>query len=290
MAWGLVTVLLWSTVATAFKLSLRHLEPVQLLLIASLVSLLVMGAVLAVRGRLHLVFQATPRQVGTSLALGVLNPFLYYLVLFKAYDLLPAQEAQPLNYTWAITLTLLSIPILGQRPTWRDGLATLISYAGVVVIATRGDILSLRFASPLGVGLALGSTIIWALYWLFSARAARDGRDPVAALFLNFLFALPFILMACLFTAGLPTNLNGLLAAAYVGVFEMGVTFITWFTALRLAESASRVGNLIFISPFLSLVFIHYLVGEAILASTVWGLVCIIGGLALQQLSREKTG
>lgn len=42
-AFGLVTVLLWSTVATAFKLSLRHLSPSLLLLYASSVSLAVLG-------------------------------------------------------------------------------------------------------------------------------------------------------------------------------------------------------------------------------------------------------
>ena len=41
--------------------------------------------------------------------LGLVNPFLYYLVLFKAYDLLPAQEAQAINYTWALMLAFLSV-------------------------------------------------------------------------------------------------------------------------------------------------------------------------------------
>ena len=36
-----------------------------------------------------------------SLLPGLLNPCLYYLVLFKAYELLPAQQAQALNYSWA---------------------------------------------------------------------------------------------------------------------------------------------------------------------------------------------
>ena len=34
--------------------------------------------------------------------MGLFNPFLYYLVLFKAYDLLEAQEAGTLNYIWPI--------------------------------------------------------------------------------------------------------------------------------------------------------------------------------------------
>ena len=176
-AYALTTVLLWSTVASAFKLSLRHVDHFQLLLVACAVSILVLSVILVVQGRWRLVLSYSGRQYAQSLALGLLNPFLYYLILFKAYDLLPAQEAQPLNYTWALTLAFLSVPLLGQRLSVRDLLAGLVSYSGVVVIATRGDVSGLHFSDPLGVVLALGSTVIWALYWIYNTK---DERDPVA--------------------------------------------------------------------------------------------------------------
>ena len=149
--YGLTTVLLWSTVATAFKLSLRHVDHFQLLLYACAVSILVLSIMLIVLGRWRLVLSYSGRQYGQSLALGVLNPFLYYLVLFKAYDLLPAQEAQPLNYTWALTLAFLSVPLLGQRIGARELAAGLVSYSGVVVISVRGDVSGLRFSDPVGL-------------------------------------------------------------------------------------------------------------------------------------------
>ena len=36
--------------------------------------------------------------------MGLLNPVAYYLILFKAYTILPAQVAQPLNMIWPIVL------------------------------------------------------------------------------------------------------------------------------------------------------------------------------------------
>jgi len=282
--YGLATVLLWSTVASAFKLSLRYLDYVQLLLFSSFVSLLVLGAILILQGKLALVVKCSGRHYAQSLGLGLLNPFLYYLVLFKAYDLLPAQEAQPLNYTWALTLTFLSIPLLKQKIGFRDIAAGLVSYAGVLVISTHGDVFGLRFSDPLGVALALGSTLIWALYWIYNTRL---DRDPVVGLFLNFAFSLPFILVFCLlFSDFRVPGPRGMLGAAYVGFFEMGITFVLWLSALKLSENTAMVGNLIFISPFLSLIFIHFLVGEHILGSTFAGLVLIIAGLLLQQLRR----
>jgi len=279
--YGLATVAMWSTVASAFKLSLAHLAPLQLLFLASLASGLTLAMVLAATGRLRRLVAFTPAQWRRSALLGALNPFCYYAILFAAYDLLPAQEAQPLNYTWAVTLSLLAVPMLGQKLRRRDLLAILISYSGVVVISTHGDIFGMRFASPLGVGLALASTVIWALYWIWGAK---DDRDPVAGLLANFLCAVPLCGLAMVLGPGLPpADWQGYAGAAYVGVFEMGLAFVTWLTALKCAENAAKVANLIFLSPFLSLLLIHFFVGEAILPSTVVGLGLILAGLGVQR-------
>lgn len=281
-----LAVLAWSTVATAFKIALRYVTFTELLLYASVVSTVVLALILIVRGDLGVAFSYTRRQYVRSLGLGLLNPFLYYLVLFKAYDLLPAQMAQPLNYTWAIALALLSVPLLKQRIGHREILGGVLGYAGVWVISTRGDLLSLDFAEPLGVALALGSAVVWALYWIGNTR---DDRDPVAGLFLGFLFSLPFVLAAHLIVSGwrAPTA-AGLLATAYVGVVEMGVTFVLWLTALKLSENTAKVGNLIFVAPFLSLVFIRAVLGEVILPATYSGLVLIVAGVLYQRLGVRR--
>ena len=282
-----VAVGLWSTVATAFKLTLRHLRPDALLLWANAFSAIVLAGALAIGGRRAELGRFTRQDLVLRAGLGLLNPCLYYLVLFRAYDRLPAQEAQPLNFTWAVTLALLSIPLLGQRIGWRAIGAMLVSYCGVVVIATRGDVLGLRFESPAGVGLALGSTLIWALFWIYDRRSVRD---PVASLLVSFLCSLPAVGLSHLVLSG-PVQLPswpGLLGAAYVGTFEMGITFVLWSRALKLSETTARVGNLIFFAPFLSLLPIHFLAGEPIRASSVAGLSLIIAGNVLQQLSGRR--
>ena len=284
--YGLAAVLLWSTVASAFKLSLRYLDYAQLLLYACAVSTLVLGVVVVVQGKGVLLLAGGHRAWLRSLGLGLINPLVYYLLLFSAYERLPAQEAQPLNYTWALTLTLLSIPLLKQRPSWADLLAGLVCYSGVFVISTRGDVLGLHFSDPVGVVLALGSTVLWALYWIFNTR---DERDTVVRLFLNFALALPFVFLYCLVeSTPWPVSTAGLWGAAYIGVFEMGIAFVLWQQALHYAKNAAQVGNLIFVSPFLSLVFIYFFVGEEILLSTFVGLVLVVAGLLLQQFQRTS--
>ncbi len=287
LAYGLATVLLWSTVATAFKVSLRHLRPAELLLWAVLTSCFVFALILMAQGRLRTALRPTRRELLHSVIFGAINPALYYLVLFEAYDRLPAQEAQALNYTWAMTLTLLSVPLLKRAIRGRDLLAAGFCYAGAVVIATRGRVAELELSDSTGVGLALVSTLIWALYWIFNTR---DARDPVSGQFLGFLSALPMIAAYIALTQGFRwPSVPGLLGAAYVGVFEMGIAFVLWLSAMKLTSSTARISNLIFISPVISLGLIAAVLGETIAESTILGLLLILAGLAIQQLLGRKT-
>lgn len=275
-----VTVLCWSTVATAFKLSLRHTGAGVLVFWSSLVSVLALSCITLATGRLGQLREWRLRDLRTSLVLGFLNPFLYYLVLFGAYDLLPAQEALALNFTWPMVLALFSILLLRQPLGARAAAALAVSFSGAVVIATRGEVASLELAAnPRGVALALGSTLIWTLYWIYSVR---DTRDPVTRLLVNFAFGCVLSGGALLLTGGLamPGPL-GLAGAAYIGTFEMGVAFVAWLRALKLSRTTAQVGQLIYLTPFLSLLVIALVLGEPIYPSTGAGLLLIVAGIAL---------
>jgi drug/metabolite transporter (DMT)-like permease len=278
---GLGAVMLWSTVATAFSLSLEYLTPLQLVILATVVSWCFFAIRLSSAERRQALRAASPKARATGLLVGWLNPGLYYLVLFAAYDQLPAQEAMAINYSWGITLALLAAPLLRQRLSSGALLAACISYSGIVVIATRGAPLSLEFAQPLGVGLALLSTLLWSLYWVINTRLSLD---PEVNLFLNFSGALP-LLLALLWWGDtpFPTVWQGWAGGLYVGLFEMGLAFVLWMGAMKATTSTLRISSLIFLSPPLSLVLIWVIAGEPVKAYTLIGLVLILFGLWLQR-------
>ncbi|MCE8010460.1 DMT family transporter [Halomonas daqingensis] len=275
---GLGAVALWSTVATAFKVALGYMSPLELMWLASAVSWLLMGVLVMRQGLLG---QALRRGWRTAAWAGLMNPVAYYLVLFGAYARLPGQEAMALNYTWALAMAFLAVPILGQRLTRTDVVAGLIAYSGVWVIATRGQVLDVAFADPLGVGLALASTLLWALYWLLNVR---DARPPLVAQWQNFSVGLPVLTLLMLLGPGFSWHgWAALGAGVYVGLFEMGIAFVLWQLAVHRVSRTARVSNLIFLSPPVSLLLLYLVVGEPILLSTLVGLVLILGGLGLQQ-------
>lgn len=281
-------VLLWSTAATAFKIALRALSFDVLLLLAAITSFLVLSVSLVLNGQLKLIFKYNLRQFIWSALLGFLNPFLYYLVLLKAYSLLPAQVAQPLNYLWPVMLVILSIPILKQKMSAWSFVAIFVSFLGVVAISSQGHLESLHIENPLGVVLAAGSSLIWALFWLFNVR---DSRPEVSKLHLNFLFGTVYILIYVLIYGDFKVpGWQPLLASVYIGLFEMGITFMLWMKALQWTTTTDKISNMVFLSPFISLLFISLVLGERIHYTTLLGLILIIGGIMIQQFMAGRKG
>ena len=286
MLFGLGAVLLWSTVATAFSISLKYLSPTQLLLVANIVSLIFLTTLIALKGETKQLISFAKQSWKSSLFFGAINPFIYYLILLQAYNTLPAQEAQAINYTWAIMLSFMAVPILKQRLKAADYIAAAACYFGVLYISTRGQITSLEFSNLTGVAFALLSTIIWALYWLLNTK---DKRPSLIGLTLNFAFALPLITIFAGVTGELNHwNNDGLWGAIYIGLFEMGLSFVLWNRALKLTTNASQVANLIFLSPLLSIIWLSQFAGEPILRSTLIGLACILIGLFIQNWAKRK--
>jgi len=275
-----LAVLGWSTVATAFKMALMTLDPWQLLAGASLASFLVLGITVICQGKLPLVSGQSLSQLRLSALQGFLNPCAYYVLLFQAYARLPAQAALALNYLWPLTLALLAVPILGEKLRGRTILALGVSALGVVLIAAGGQWQTLHIQDPLGVALALGSTVVWASYWLVNVR---DPRDGVVKLTTGFAFGsfYTLALLPWVSTVRLPT-LGEWGWLVYIGAMEMGLTFVWWLRGLELAPNRGAAANWVYVAPFLSLALIAGILGETIHVSSVVGLGLIITSILWQ--------
>lgn len=278
LGYGLLTVALWSTVASAFTLALRHVTPFELLFYSSLFATLILGSIVLATTRRMELARWNRRDVGRSALLGLLNPAVYYLLLFEAYARLPTQEALLLNFAWPVVLVVLSVIILRQKIHPLAVASLLISFCGVIVIATRGNPASMHLENPIGVGLALASTVVWAVYWIYSST---DERDSVNRLFGNFWCGTIYLAIYGLATDSITLpGRAGLIGTLYVAAFEMAFAFVFWLQALKLARHTAQVSSLIFLTPFCSLIVIHFVVGETLYTSTLVGLVLIVGGIA----------
>jgi drug/metabolite transporter (DMT)-like permease len=281
-----LAVLFWSTIPTAFKIGLGETDVLSMLTIATLTSTIVLFGIVAGTGKIGLLFKNSKKDLISSMILGLINPTIYYIILLKAYKILPAQVAQPLNMIWPIILVFLSVPVLKQKIPGKSFIALLISFIGVFIISSQGNIFHPGKSDPVGVMLATGSSFFWALYFIFNMK---DKRDESVKLFTSFAFASGFllILMSLSGKPALP-NVKGLCASVYVGIFEMGITFYFWLKALQLAPTSDKVSNLVYLAPFISLIFVHFIIKEPVYYTTPAGLLLIIAGIFIQN-RRSKT-
>lgn len=274
-----LTVLAWSTVSTAFKVSLSVLTPMQLIFVSMATAALFLAGTMAVTGRLSSLRSLPARHWGCGVLLGLML-CVYYTVLFVAYASLPAQIAQPVNYTWGLILSLLSCVFLRQRLTLREFFWMLVAYSGVVII-TSGAGSTFGPLSATGLACVIASTVLYALYWLLNTKSPLE---PLTGLTICFA-------TACL-AAGLVLtiqgelhlfSLKGLSGGIYVGLFELAIPFLCWGQALRLTTTVSRITTLPFLVPFLALFWVHLILHEPIVWTTVIGLAVIICGTIMQQ-------
>jgi len=276
-----LAILFWSTVPTAFKISLAELDILPMLTIASITSALALFIIVLAGKKLYLIRLSTRKELLNSAILGLINPFLYYLILLKAYQLLPAQVAQPLNMIWPIILVFLSVPILRQKIEKKSFIALFVSFIGVYIISSQGKLFENGHADIKGVLLATGSSVFWAFYFILNVK---DKRDEGVKLLLNFIFGSFYLILAIIITGkwNIEPSLKGLAGSVYIGIFEMGVTFFLWLKALQMASTTAKVSNLVYLAPLISLFFVHFILQEPVYYTTLLGLVFIITGIFVQ--------
>jgi drug/metabolite transporter (DMT)-like permease len=288
IAYAFIAVLMWSTVATAFNIALQELDYIQLLTYSTGVAFIVLTLIMLFSKRFSQLKSIAKKDYTGLTVKGLINPFAYYLILFKAYSLLPANEAMILNYTWPIVLVVLSVLFLKQHFKKIDFLSVFFSFIGVVVIATKGNIFDVKFSNLFGTILAVASSAVWAGYWILNMK---NKVDTIIQLW--FSFGVGFIASLILFSVmGCPVNIStkALLASGYVGLFEMSIPFIMWQFALLKASNTAVVSKFVFLSPFLSLMIIALILKETILISSYIGLFMIIGGIVVHTFFGKKEG
>lgn len=278
---GSIAVLSWSTVATAFKIALIHLTVFQMVLLASLSALAIFTVWMCMCRSWGELRRLTTALWSRFAILGLISPVAYYLVLFAAYDYLPAQIAQPVNYFWPILLTVMLAVISHKAIPAVKYIGMAVSLAGVAAISIGGKGIT-GSVSILGLILCFGSAFLWATYWIVN-DSVKDKVSEGTSLFLTFLFGSIYLGIGALFMPMSAMNAAGLLSGMYIGAFEMGIPFICFGLAIRHTDNPALINQMCYLAPFLSLFFISLVLHEPIMPTTYLGLALIVAGLVYNQ-------
>ena len=272
-------ILLWASIPVASKKILAELTSLQMLFYSSIFSVVALGALVLWQRKIARLASYTLRDYAYLSWLGFLGAFLYYVLLYGALARTSAAEGFVLAYTWPILISLLAVPLLGERITPARLFAIAISFSGVVVIVTRGRMVELRVENLSGNLLALCGALVFAL---FSLQGKRAKYDLTIAAFVYFCAALLCAAAVIAFGGAMPLPSPSVWGwILYNGLLVNGISYLFWFKALEHGDTFI-VSNLLYLTPAISLLFVLLLLNEPVHPSAVSGLVLIIAGILFQ--------
>jgi drug/metabolite transporter (DMT)-like permease len=278
-------VLFWSSTAAVGKLLLADLASINLLFIINLLATSALFTIVLLQGKIGLIPVLKIRDYLTFSYMGFLGVFLYTLLLFEALKIMSAQEAFILNYLWPIIVVILSAVILGEKLTTRKIIGVFFSFLGVFIIITAGDPLSLSYTNLRGSLYVLLAAVS---YGLFSVMGKKLNYDGYLSMMFYYFFGTVFSSIPVLVQASFPRlTLTQILGVLWLGVFANGLAFVLWFQALKYGDT-TLMSNIVFLTPFLSLVYAYLLLGEKIIVTSVIGLTLIVIGILVQSMKDPR--
>ncbi len=269
-----ISILLWSALA-AMSRELTAVPP-----------LLLVGLTLGIGSLLSLNNWRSWFQDRKVLAFGTVGIFGYHLLLFLALRYAPPVEANLINYTWPILMTLLA-PILlpTARLHWNHLAGACLAFIGAAV-AIGGQSLEFDARYLSGYGFALAAALIWAIY---SVITKRLGTFPSSAVG-GFCFFSSLLALLLHWTYEDPTTIPGqdwaLIVAAGVG--PLGLAFYSWDAALKQGDPR-KIGALSYLTPLLSTAILaiadH---GHVVTTFHLVALIFIVGGAWLSNWTPRR--
>jgi drug/metabolite transporter (DMT)-like permease len=157
---------------------------------------------------------------------------------YLAFRTLPILQVYVINFSSPLLVTLLAIPLLKERVGWRQWLAILVGFGGVVICVGPVD----WRANP-AILLPFGLTACFALYQLSTRRFGREDH-PLTSLFYAGL-AGALVSSAVVPAFWTPVALGDLPLFVFVGLMG-AASQLTLILAMRYAPAS-------LVSPFLYL-------------------------------------
>lgn len=276
-----ISILFWSTTATAIKLLLINLNNIQVLFYSSLIGAIALFIISLLQGKKNLIRSYSKKDYRFFILMGFLGVFSYYTLLYGGLQFSTAQEAFIINYTWPLWVIVFSSLILKEKLNTKAIFAILIGFFGVYLIATKGNLFSFSSENLFGNMLAFSGAIF---YGLFSALGKKYEYEKFTSMTFYFLFGFLFTaVFSIIFSNIAIPNIYEIIGLIYIGIFPSAIAFVFWFKALKEGETP-LMSNLVFLTPFISLIFISLILKEEIKIISIIGLILIIGGIVLQKI------
>jgi len=270
------TILCWSTLAPVTKALLADLSYMQVLFVSSSFAVAFLLAVNIIQKKHRILLSYSIRDILIQVGLGFIGLFLYSALYYYSLSELSSQDACIINYLWPIMIILFSAPILKEKITAKKMTAVLLSFFGLIIVATRGNISGF---DPGGVKGVVACFFAAVCYGLFSALNKKTDYDQSVAMTIYFGVTAAASGVGCALQGGLgPISTIQMAGFIWIGVFTDAIAYFLWALALKGGDTA-KISNLAYMTPFLSILISAAFLREPIYPYSIVGLFFIMAGI-----------
>jgi drug/metabolite transporter (DMT)-like permease len=276
----IITIILWSAIPAVSKLILAELDNFQMLCYVVIIGVISLFFMNLFSGKLKLLKSYTRKDYLIMLGMGFLGVFVYHIFLYSSFALAPAGQVNVMNYLWPIFIVMLSIPILHEKFNYKTIIAIVLSFLGAIIALTKGNFTLFSGQYSLGYLLAAVGAFF---YGLFCVLGKKVSYDKLSSMLVYFIAAAIFIIptTAVVSSFVMPKSLTTIISLLALGGLINSLTLVLWFKALKSGHT-HKTANLVYIVPFLAMVWTYFLNAEQFSFFSVIGLAFIVTGALIQ--------
>jgi len=275
LAYGLGAVVCWSLLASSVVLAVRAMNPWLTLFYTFGFSSLFLAMATLATGRWRRLADFRGEYGLRSLALGVYGIAGYHFLYYLAFTIAPRAETNTLNYLWPLLTVVFGMLADRSLFRWSAVWGAVLGFAGVVLVIAGGKGGHLEGGYASGYALAVGAALVWSSY---SVLLGQRQLEPVSS---NLAFnaatcAIAALIVVWMGVFRLP-SLREATGLAFTGAVPIAGGFLFWQAGLNRGDP-TILGNLSFVIPFLSSLFLYVLAGVEFAPAALVGLALIVGG------------
>lgn len=293
--WSLVAVIVsaacFGTLAVLTPLAYREgAEPLPLLAWRFAFAAVLLGVVASVRDRRALRVPAS--DLGRYAVLALTGYGAASVCFFFALTYADASVVAVLLYAYPALVTVVGWVALGERATWQQGAAVLVTFLGCALVVGLGS--SEMHAAWQGIALGLGAAVGYTVFNLFSHRWL-PGRSRLTMMAYTFGLAviLPTVGSIALDgwgslspAAWTPTAWGLLVAIVLVPTFAAVVLYLEGIRGLGPAQAAV-VSTL---EPLFTIALAASVLGERLTALQLLGAALVLAGVVVAEVAVRMEG
>ncbi|MBI3246726.1 MAG: DMT family transporter [Deltaproteobacteria bacterium] len=271
--------MVWAGLMPTGKIALRGVPPLTIAAIRLVIGSLLLSILLYRESR---PVPWSPKLVGTLLVLGFVGYCGSMGCTYYGLRLTTVTNAALLNAAAPVSLALLSMVLLKERPPSRSLLGIVLSVIGVAVIITRGSWEVVQQTQyNLGDLILLGTQLSWGLYTIYGRRL-MDTVSPLAATTYTYMAGALWLIVGCYFLERDQWNFAEVSWASWLAIAyqsTLGTFAHFWFYDAIAVLGPSRASIFLNLVPVMAIGIAYVFLSEPITPSHLLGGAIVMSGI-----------